>query len=60
MVLTPALVFAIVHWFGGDFIGWANLFSWSIGGILIFLITVQFLPGRRRALEFRDREVKCP
>jgi hypothetical protein len=58
MAITPPLVWAIVHWFGADSIGWANLISWIAGGTLIFLITAQFLPGRRRALEFAPGEAK--
>lgn len=50
MIVTPPLVWGVVTWFGADAIGWANLLSWSAGGIVIFAITRQFLPGRRRAI----------
>ena len=49
MILTPPLVWGAVNHWGADAIGYANLLSWSAGGIVIFWITAQFLPGRRRA-----------
>lgn len=49
MVLTPPLVWGVVNWSGADAIGWANLLSWTAGGLVIFAITRQFLPGRPRS-----------